>query len=167
MGNQFVTNSLVVLGTATAMLGGSVTTACDLKVESAWIRQAPPNAATLAGYAILKNVGNKSLSVVSIDSSAFAAVELHESITANGVASMRTVDKLVIGAGGQIEFAPNGKHFMLIAPKQALQKGDAVNIKLKDSTGCVSTTSFKVSTGALDKTEMDHSKMDDGMSMGK
>jgi len=73
----------------------------------------------------------------------------------------------VIGAGDTIEFAPNGKHFMLIGPKRALQKGEAVSIRLKDSTGCVSTASFKVSASALDNTEMDHSKMDHGMSMGK
>lgn len=118
--------------------------ACDLKVDSAWIRVAPGNASVLAGYAVLSNVGSKPLGVVSAQSAAFAKVEMHESLTENGIAKMRPVKGLVIPAGGKQLFAPGGKHFMLIDPKATLRSGDVVAVKLKDSTGCETAVDFKV-----------------------
>lgn len=140
--------------------------ACDLKVDSAWIRAAPSNATTLAGYAVLRNVGSKTISVVSAQSAAFGKVEMHESLTEDGVTKMRPIDKLDFAAGGKLEFAPSGKHFMLINPKSALRSGDVVTIKIKDATGCETAASFKVSSAApaeadtMDHSKMDHSKMD-------
>lgn len=146
--------------------------ACDLKVDSAWIREAPSNATALAGYAVLRNAGSKPVSVMSAQSAAFARVELHESLTENGMAKMRAIDKLEIAPGEQVEFAPGGKHFMLINPKPGLRSGDAVAVKIKDANGCEMTANFKVSAGAasatdaMDHSKMDHSKMDHaGMNM--
>lgn len=140
-------------------------TACDLKVESAWIREAPPNATTLAGYAVLKNTGTKDLHIKKIESSAFAAVEPHESITINGVATMRALDELIIAGHAQLEFAPQGKHFMLIAPQQAMRQGDVVVVNFTDASGCRNSANFMVRTAAAsesnerDHATMDHSKM--------
>ena len=135
--------------------------ACDLKVESAWIREAPSNATSLAGYAVLSNAGSKGLSVVSASSAAFGRVEMHETLMENGIAKMRALDKLEIAAGGKVEFVPGGKHFMLINPRPGLRSGDAVAIKFKDSSGCESTIQFQVSAAAAAATDtMDHSKMD-------
>jgi copper(I)-binding protein len=122
--------------------------ACDLKVDSAWIRVAPGNAKMLAGYAVLSNTGGKPLGVVSAQSAAFDRVELHESLTENGIAKMRPIDKLEIAAGGSQTFEPGGKHFMLINPKAALRGGDVVAVKFKDSAGCETTVSFKVGGAA-------------------
>lgn len=149
----------LTLAPALALLSASAL-ACDLKVASAWIRTAPGNATTLAGYAVLSNVGSKTLSVVSAQSAAFAKVELHESLTENGIAKMRPVDKLELAVGAKQEFAPGGKHFMLINPRTALRSGDVVAIRLKDSAGCETTASFKVSGAAPAAAEVDHSKMD-------
>ncbi|MGD9841646.1 MAG: copper chaperone PCu(A)C [Steroidobacteraceae bacterium] len=142
------------------------TFACDLKVASAWIRAAPSSAVALAGYAVLSNTGNKPLSVVNVQSLAFATIELHESLTENGIAKMRAIDKLEIAPGSKAEFAPGGKHFMLINPKSGLRSGDAVAVKIKDSNNCETTINFRVSsdataaTDAMDHSTMDHSKMD-------
>lgn len=137
--------------------------ACDLKVESAWIREAPPNAMMLAGYAKLTNAGATTLSIQAITSPAFASVEPHESLTENGVAKMRPV-AVQIPAKGSMEFAAGGKHFMLMNPKQPLKNGDVVTLNLTDATGCVTAVPFKVAaTGAalaVDHSAMDHSKMD-------
>lgn len=143
--------------------------ACDLKVDSAWIREAPSTAKALAGYALLSNVGSKPVTVVSGSSSAFAKVEMHETVTENGIAKMRPIEKLEIPAKGKIEFAPSGKHFMLLEPKAALKNGDVVSVSLKDATGCQTTVQFKVGAGAsqsaetMDQSKMDHSKMDHSM----
>lgn len=151
---QLLSLSMLVCVTAPAI-------ACDLKVESAWIREAPANAASLAGYAVLSNPTGKPLSVVSAKSAAFTSVEMHESLTENGIAKMRSIDKLDIAANAKVEFAPGGKHFMLVNPKPGLRSGDSVAIKIKDATGCETTAQFKVSSAAAAATgEMDHSKMD-------
>jgi periplasmic copper chaperone A len=144
-----------------AMLASVSGLACDLHIESAWIREAPSNASTLAGYALLSNQGNKPLSVFSISSTAFAQIEMHESLTENGMATMRAIDKLDIPAHGKVEFAPSGKHFMMMNPKSALHSGDVVAVKIKDRNGCETTVQFTVSKAALTATDaMDHSKMD-------
>jgi periplasmic copper chaperone A len=156
----------LVLGATLLAVGAQ---ACDLKVESAWIREAPSTATALAGYAVLSNAGSKALSVVSAQSAAFAKVELHESLTENGVAKMRAIEKLEIAPGAKVEFAPGGKHFMLINPKPGLKAGDAVAIKIKDSNNCEVTAQFKVSSDAASAMDhMDHSKMNhSGMDMSK
>ena len=138
--------------------------ACDLKVESAWIREAPSTAKSLAGYAMLSNLSGKALTVVGTSSAAFAKVEMHETITENGIAKMRAIEKLEIPANGKVEFAPSGKHFMLIEPNSTLKSGDVVSVSLKDATGCQTTVQFRVGTTA-DKPSatMDHSKMDHSM----
>ena len=152
-------NYLFALPLLMVMVAGSQ--ACDLKVESAWIREAPSNATSLAGYAVLSNAGSKGLSVVSASSAAFGRVEMHETLMENGIAKMRALDKLEIAAGGKVEFVPGGKHFMLINPRPGLRSGDAVAIKFKDSSGCESTIQFQVSAAAAAATDtMDHSKMD-------
>jgi copper(I)-binding protein len=88
-------------------------------------------------------------------------VELHESLTENGVAKMRAIDKLQIAANDKVEFTPAGKHLMLINPKAGLRSGDVVAIKIKDSSGCQTTAQFKVSSGAATASgAMDHSRMD-------
>ncbi len=168
MGNlkQFVAAILLAAGFAT-----SGTLACDLKVESAWIREAPAAATALAGYAMLSNTGKSAVSVASASSAAFAKVELHETMIENGMAKMRTIDKLDIAPGAKVEFAPGGKHFMLINPRQGLRSGDDVAVKIKDATGCETTVQFKVgkaaaTAGAMNHSQMDHSNMKmDGMKM--
>jgi copper(I)-binding protein len=139
--------------------------ACDLKVESAWIREAPPNAMALAGYARLSNNGTSVLKIQSFASVAFGSVEAHESLTENGVAKMRPT-AVEIPAKGSLQFAAGGKHFMLMAPKQSLKQGDVVTIDMTDATGCVTSVPFKVSSAqqlesaSKDHSKMDHSKMD-------
>ena len=136
--------------------------ACDLRVESAWIREAPSTAKSLAGYAVLSNSAGKTLTVISARSAAFAKVEMHETITENGIAKMRAIEKLVIPANGKVEFAPSGKHFMLIEPSSTLKSGDVVSVIFKDATSCQTTVQFKV-TAAKPSEVMDHSKMDHSM----
>jgi periplasmic copper chaperone A len=145
-----------------AVLTG-VAQACDLKVDSAWIREAPPNAMALAGYAKLGNTGAAALKIQTISSPAFASIETHESFTENGLAKMRPI-AVEISAKGAVEFAAGGKHFMLMGPKQPLKKGDVVTVKISDATGCITSVPFKVGampeSQAHDHSTMDHSTMD-------
>lgn len=136
--------------------------ACDLKVESAWIREAPPNASTLAGYAKLTNTGTAPLRIQSIRSASFAEVEAHETLNENGVSKMRAIKTLEIPAKGSVEFSPNGKHLMLMNPKQALKKGDAVGLSIQDAKSCTTEVKFVVSAAApAAKAASEHEHMHD------
>jgi copper(I)-binding protein len=145
-----------VLGLANAASQG-----CDLKIENAWIREAPSVATTLAGYAQLINTGKQKLSLASVQSAAFADIQMHESIIENGVAKMPEIPVIELAPGEKVSFAPGGKHFMLINPKPGLRAGENVQIKITDSQKCVTTAAFKISKDAVGATDkMDHSQMD-------
>lgn len=149
-----------------ASLFTSSVLACDLKVESAWIREAPSSAKSLAGYALLSNAGSKPLTVVSASSKQFAKVEMHETAMENGIAKMRAIEKLEIAANAKVEFGPAGKHFMMIEPQSPLRGGDVVSVTLKDAANCETAVQFKVTSAAVSSSSsqmMDHSKMDHSM----
>lgn len=118
--------------------------ACDFKVDAAWIREAPPTATTLAGYAKFVNTGSRPLRIQSIQSEAFAAVEAHETKMENGISTMRALSTLEIPAKGSLEFTPNGKHLMLMNPTRTFKKGDSAKLTFKDASGCIVAADFVV-----------------------
>ena len=97
--------------------------------------------------------------MVGANSAAFAKVEMHETAMESGIAKMRAIEKLEIAANGKVEFAPAGKHFMLIDPKSPLHKGDVVSVTLKDASNCETAVQFKVGAATEQSIEMDHSSM--------
>jgi copper(I)-binding protein len=115
-----------------------------LVVEQAWIRVAPPGAMMLAGYAMLRNDGDASLTLSTADSADFASVSLHQTVSENGVERMRPLDRLVIAPGARAEFSPGGRHFMLMQPAHELKSGDKLKIHIASDTGDGATADFSV-----------------------
>jgi periplasmic copper chaperone A len=124
--------------------GCSSALACDLRVEAAWIREPPPKAATLAGFATLVNGGSKPVRIVAAESTIAGMVMLHETMMHGDMAMMRDVPELVVPAGGKVELAPGSKHLMLMGTKVALKVGDHVTITLIDDSGCRIAGDFSV-----------------------
>lgn len=118
------------------LAGATGALACDVRVEAAWIREPPPQAATLAGFATLVNTGRQPQRIVGAESSAAGMVMFHETMMHGDMAMMRDVPELVVPAGGKIELAPGGRHLMLMDVKTALKAGDHVTITLIDGSGC-------------------------------
>lgn len=106
-----------------------------LVVEHAWIRTAPPAAMMLAGYATLRNDGDAPITVTGADSQDFGDVSLHQTIEENGVERMRPLGAVEIAPGTSVQFAPGGRHFMLMRPKRDLQTGDKVKIHISTKSG--------------------------------
>jgi copper(I)-binding protein len=104
------------------------THACDLHVESGWVRTAPPGASVLVGYALLRNGGAAPIAVKGFASPQFASVEIHESQQDGDIARMRRVDSLEIPASGEVRLVPNGKHLMLMRPVHAIENGSSVEL---------------------------------------
>ena len=120
----------LILGTGTAHAEGK------LGVFDAWIRQAPPGATMLAGYATLKNTGDAPITVLTVQSDAFRMTSVHETIVTNDVAKMREVHRLVVPAGGEVRMEPGGRHLMLMQPRHEIVVGDKIEVVflLRDGT---------------------------------
>ena len=130
---------------ATLLLAGTAG-ACDLRIETAWIRTPPPQATTLAGYATLVNTGKAERRVVAAQSTLADRVMLHATQMHGGMAMMRDMPEIRVPAGSKVELAPGGMHLMLMGPKSALRAGDHVTITLVDDTGCRVNGDFSVQT---------------------
>ena len=129
--------ALLLLAAAAPAWAGS------LKVSNGWIREAPPGAMMLAGYATVSNDGAKALTVCKASSPDFDDVSIHRSSVVNGVSRMEEVPRLKVPAKGQVRLEPGGLHLMLMDPKRELKAGDRVDIRL----GCgktAATAAFEV-----------------------
>jgi copper(I)-binding protein len=115
--------------------------ACDgLVVESPWIREAPPGARAMVGFAKLHNSGDRELLIESAASADFGHAELHESMLVDGQARMRAVGPLKIAAGETVALAPGGYHLMLMQPQRALTTGDSSRIDWQCASGSTTVT---------------------------
>ncbi|MHB8447973.1 MAG: copper chaperone PCu(A)C [Rudaea sp.] len=128
------------------LLGAAMNAAAagHLVVADPRIRAAPPGAAMLAGYATLRNDGDAPVVVTGASSADFGAVSLHESVYENGVERMRPLADVTIAPGASVNFAPGGKHFMLMDGKRELKSGDTVKIHISTKSGPGADADFVV-----------------------
>lgn len=113
-------------------------------VFDAWIREAPPGATMLAGYATLKNTGDAPLTILTVQSDAFRMTSLHETVVDGDIVRMREMHRLQIPAGGQVQLAPGGKHLMFMQPRRAIRVGDQVGVTFLMADGSRVETRFDV-----------------------
>jgi copper(I)-binding protein/cytochrome oxidase Cu insertion factor (SCO1/SenC/PrrC family) len=113
-------------------------------IMNAWVREAHATAKVNAGYMTLVNTGEEELTLIKVESDAYENVEVHEMARVDGLMEMHEVTDLSIPAKGQIEFAPGGKHLMMMGPKQHLSKGQKVNITLTFKSGKKQLVSIEV-----------------------
>jgi copper(I)-binding protein len=64
---------------------------------------------------------------------------MHETITISGHSEMREVDKVEVPAGGEVAFAPGGKHVMAMDLKDELKPGGTTDVTLSFASGEKST----------------------------
>lgn len=96
-----------------------------LKIEQAWIPQAPPTAPVLAGYARLANKGARTIHIDAVDGADFGSVELHQMSMENGMMQMRPLQGLDLPPYGSVTLADGGKHLMLMDPRHPFKAGDS------------------------------------------
>ncbi|HZV17285.1 MAG TPA: copper chaperone PCu(A)C [Sphingobium sp.] len=89
--------------------------ACDSKplyVDGGYVRlNANPSAPSAAYFTI--HGGDKPVVLRDVTSESAVRLELHESKTQNGMASMAKIDTVDVPAGEKVTFTPGGKHIML------------------------------------------------------
>jgi len=106
-----------------------------LSIEDAWVRDAPPNARVMVAYASIRNISEYPIWITGASSSYFKAVELHETIEENGMASMIQLDFVKLAPAESVSFEPGGKHFMLFTPLGRSTLGDEIEFKLHLGNG--------------------------------
>ncbi len=140
---------------ASAAAGGP-----QVSVNGAWINEAPPGAAAMAGYMTLHNPSAHERALVGAKSAAFAMVMMHRTEMENGMAKMLHQEQVAIPAGGKVSFAPGGYHLMLMHPRHAYKAGDKLEITLLFKNGDELPVQFVVRRGApMDMGGHDHMHM--------
>jgi copper(I)-binding protein len=84
-----------------------------------------------AAYMLITNNGADPDRLLSIESDAAHAVELHESREVDGVMQMEPIVAIDIPANASAELKPGGMHVMLIGLTKDLNAGDKVKLVLK------------------------------------
>ncbi|WP_395445373.1 copper chaperone PCu(A)C [Caulobacter sp. UC70_42] len=106
-----------------------------LTIRQPWSRPAQAGMNGV-GFMTIANAGKTPATLQRAETPAAASVEIHQSAMANGVMTMRELDKgVVIPAGGQVAFAPGGYHFMILSLKAAQTVGQKVPVTLVFDNG--------------------------------
>lgn len=129
-----------------AVLSVAAPAAAAPQVQAAWSRPAAQGGAG-AGFMVLANPDAKPDALVAVQSPLAREVQIHQSSMANGIASMRRLDRVPLAAGARVTFAPGGYHLMLLGLTKALKAGDAVPATLTFASGAKVTASFVVGSG--------------------
>lgn len=120
--------ALLMLASGSALAAGDA--ACLPTIEDPWVRAAPPGAASLAGYLVLRNGCDVPVEVVDVESLDFGMPMIHRTVEEGGVSRMRPAGKLVLAPGESLRFEPGGLHLMLMRPLKPLAEGDVARIRL-------------------------------------
>jgi copper(I)-binding protein len=125
----FAFAGLLLAATASAATQGS-----PIKIEHGWVRWLPANLPA-AGYAVIRNDGDKPAVLSSVDSTDYGVAMLHRSMQENGKDVMEMVHALTIPAHGEVKLAPGGYHLMLMDARHPIKPGDAVHVTLHFAGG--------------------------------
>lgn len=104
-------------------------------IRDAWVREAPPNAQILAGYAQIENTGDQAEAIIAVGSAAFEKAEIHHSEVKDGVARMTQVKRLDLPPGQIVKLESGGTHVMLFNPKSLLLTGQYVTLNFTLGSG--------------------------------
>ena len=116
-----------------------------LAVRTAWSRPAAAGG-TAAGYMTLINRGQAD-ALVGAESPLAGRVELHASSMAGGMMRMSAEPRIALPPGGEVSFAPGGRHLMFVGVKRALRAGDRLPATLRFASGRKLPVEFSVTPG--------------------
>ena len=102
----------------------------ELDVVDAWINDLPPSVPVRAGYMTLHNSGESTLNILSVQSDAFAQIEIHRSVMQDGMMRMEPITTLSIAPGSTVHLAPGGYHLMMMQPLRPTRPGENIDVVL-------------------------------------
>lgn len=95
-----------------------------------WSRAMPPSAPTGAVYFTLRNSGDQSDRLISVNTPRAKKAELHTHVQQGEMMRMEQIDSVEVPAGGQVEFKPGSNHVMLFELSEPLVAGDRFPLTL-------------------------------------
>jgi len=98
--------------------------------SEAWVRQVPPAARMTAGYLKVRNTGTEPVVLVGAESPLFNAVEIHGTVTVDGMARMRQQESVTIPPGETVSFEPGGLHLMLMQAVEQIPAQGQIPLRL-------------------------------------
>ena len=111
------------------------------EVSNPWVRLAAVPSNPSAAYFTLRG-GPKDRTLIGVSTPAATRAEMHESMNAGGMMSMAPLKLVALRAGGEVSFAPGGKHVMLYGLKA--QPGGSVPLTFTFADGRTLTAQAKV-----------------------
>lgn len=125
-----------------------------------------------AVYGTFINRGEETLTLIGGETTAAAAVEVHETVIEDDIARMRPITALEIAPGEAAMLAPAGLHIMLVDLQLNLREGDAIPLTLffEDADGdiiefVIAVPVYDAFMGVPELMPMAMSGMDDDMMM--
>ena len=118
----------------------------SLMVMNGWVRLMPPSAKNTAAYFILHNTTDKDVTIVGVSSKVAKMTMMHDVVIENNMAKMVHLDKVTVPAGAQVEFAPSGKHVMIVGLFNKLEADSDVKLMFKLDSGEMISSIMKVQT---------------------
>lgn len=153
---RIVSNILKIASCYAALLSGTTFAGESVVVNNAWVREAPPGATVMSGYAQIANGTNRTITVTRIQSDAFDKIEIHKSEIKDGVARMEPLNKIEIKARQAVTLSPYGMHLMLIRPKKPLRAGDHITLQFSAGDGITLTADAEVRKETPDEPAQEH-----------
>ena len=100
-----------------------------IMVVRAWARATPPGASVGGVYLTIKNSGRAD-SLIGVLSPVCGHAEMHSMSMSGGMMRMRPLTTVTIPAHGEVSFAPDVMHIMLVDLRQPLHQGGHVPVTL-------------------------------------
>lgn len=115
------------------------------KVEAVdgYVRLLPPGSPNTAAFMVLKNDGDKPVTLTAASSPDAGRAEMHTHLHENGVMKMRQVDGIEIPAKGEVALKPGSLHIMLFEVR-ALSQATPFPLTLTLSDGQTISLSLPV-----------------------
>jgi len=107
----------------------------ELRISDAWIKNLPPSVPVRAGYLTLFNPTTNTRVVLGFDSPAFARIELHRTVSEDGMMRMEAVDELRLDPGARLRLEPGGLHLMMMQASEPTRPGDRIPVSLRFADG--------------------------------
>lgn len=119
----------------------------ELAVEDAWVRlPAVPGRPGAAYFTVRGGAGEDTLLAASTPAAVRA--ELHETVkTEGGAMSMQPLSEVPVPAGGELVFAPGGKHVMLFDIGPRVRSGERIPLTLSFAGGRVEVEAQVIGAG--------------------
>lgn len=129
-----------------------------ITLQDAWVRALPPTQPNTAAYLTVRNSGAEAVAIDGASAKLAGRVELHDSVTSDGMVRMQQQETVTVPAGGQLEFTPGGLHLMLLELERMPKVGEELEICLRiaGESLCTLAVTRKAATAGNHDTHQHH-----------